>query len=182
MPSLPPPLISLLAQFEAATAEASALAGSTTEEAFTTRLDAKRWSAADCLAHLSATNERYVRRLERIIAEARPSDSPRYVPTLVGRLFKAQMEPPVRLRLPAPKVFVPPGAIRSRAEVLAEFQESQARIARAIESAAALDFSRVKMRSPASRFLRMNLWDAFQVIVAHERRHLWQARRAIEGS
>jgi hypothetical protein len=177
--SLPAPLVSLIAQFEAATAEATAIAGSTTEEAFSRRVDEKAWSAADCLAHLNATNEKYLRRLERIIAEAQPSESPRYEPTFVGRIFKAQMEPPVRFRLRAPKVFVPPGPVPPRAELLAEFEEIQARITRAIESAASLDFSRVRMRSPASRFLKMNLWDAFQVIIAHERRHLWQARRAV---
>ena len=108
MTSLPAPLVSLIAQFEAATAEATALAGSTSDEIFARRPGEKRWSAADCLAHLTSTNERYLKYLERIITEAKPSAEPRYTPTLIGRIFKAQMEPGRRLRFRAPRVFVPP--------------------------------------------------------------------------
>ncbi|HEU5163215.1 MAG TPA: DinB family protein [Thermoanaerobaculia bacterium] len=181
MTSLPPPLVSLIAQFESASAEANALASAAGDELFARRPGPQRWSAADCLAHLTATNERYLKYLERIIAEAKPAANPRYKPTLVGRIFKAQMEPGRRFRFRAPKVFVPPSESGPRAEVLAAFQNSQQRMARAIESAAALDFSRVTMRSPASRFVKLNLWDAFQALAAHERRHLLQARRAIDA-
>jgi hypothetical protein len=179
--SLSPPLVSLIAQFEAATAEARSLAESTTEEIFTGRPDAKRWSAADCLDHLSTTNERYLRRLEQIVADAPVASSPRYRPTLVGRLFKRNMEPPVRFRLSAPKIFVPPAGARSREDVLGEFEAIQSRIASAIQAAASVDFSAVTMRSPVTPLLKLNLWDAFQVMAAHERRHLWQARKTVDA-
>ena len=181
MASLPPQLVSLIAQFESASAEAAALASAAGDEVFARRPDPQRWSAAYCIAHLTATNERYLKYLEQVIAEAEPSENRRYEPTFVGRIFKGQMEPGRRLRFRAPKVFVPPGESGPRDEVLAAFQNSQQRMTRAIEAAAGLDFSRVKMRSPASRFLKLNLWDAFQALAAHERRHLLQAKNAIEG-
>ncbi len=181
MPPFPPPLASLIAQFEAATAEARALAGSTTEASFTAR-EEKRWSAADCLAHLSTTNARYLRTLERLARSARGAESPRYEATLVGRLFKRSMEPPARIPLPAPKMFRPPAEARASADVLAEFEATQTRIAETVRALAGVDFTAVTVRSPFTPLLRFNLWDAFQIMAAHERRHLAQAQRAVEAA
>jgi hypothetical protein len=91
------------------------------------------------------------------------------------------MEPPARLPLRAPKIFRPPAEARPLADVLSEFETVQARITGSIGAAANLDFAGVTMRSPASRLLKMNLVDAYRAMAAHERRHLWQARRAVEG-
>lgn len=181
MSALPPPLVSLIAQFEAATAEARALAQGTSDEVFSARGDGARWSAADCLAHLSTTNERYLRKLDRLLAGVEPSRrEPRYRHSLVGRWFRWTLEPPIRKKLRAPKIFVPPPDALPREAVLAEFESIQARIADAIRKAAPHDFAGVTMTSPVTRLLKLNLWDAFQAMAAHERRHLWQARRAIE--
>ena len=180
MSSIPPPLVSLIAQFESATAEANALAVSTTEATFTTRPPGNRWSAAECLSHLTTTNERYLRKLDRTIAAApSPRRQPRYRPSLFGRLFKYSMEPPVRQRLRAPEIFVPPPEPITRDAALTEFVASQSRIIDAILSAAALDFTAVTLRSQVTRLLKLNLWDAFQIMAAHERRHLWQARKTV---
>lgn len=180
MAATAPGLVSLIAQFEAATAEARSLAASTTEEVFTRRAGERRWSAADCIAHLSTTNERYLRKLERILPEAPRSAEPRYRTTLVGRIFKWLMEPPARVPLKAPKIFRPPAEARGRADVIAEFEASQARIVESLRGAGSVDFGSVSMRSPVTRLLRFNLWDAFRIMAAHERRHLDQARKAAE--
>jgi hypothetical protein len=46
-----------------------------------------------------------------------------------------------------------------------------------LRQANGLDLSRARVRSPASKWLRMPLGSGFAVMTAHERRHLWQARR-----
>lgn len=38
----------------------------------------------------------------------------------------------------------------------------------------------LKVPSPVSRHVRYNVHSAFLILAAHQRRHLWQARRAAE--
>jgi hypothetical protein len=54
------------------------------------------------------------------------------------------------------------------------------RLAQRLGDAKGLDFGRVKVRSPFVPLLRVDLESAFLVVAAHERRHLWQARRVTE--
>ena len=42
------------------------------------------------------------------------------------------------------------------------------------------DLSKARVQSPASRWIRLDLGAGFALMAAHERRHLWQARRLTE--
>ena len=44
-----------------------------------------------------------------------------------------------------------------------------------------LDITGVKVRSPFARWLRYTLYEWLLVLLAHERRHLWQAERVLEN-
>jgi hypothetical protein len=45
-----------------------------------------------------------------------------------------------------------------------------------------LDLASRMVPSPVSRHVRYSVLSAFHVLVAHQRRHLWQARRAALGA
>jgi hypothetical protein len=47
-----------------------------------------------------------------------------------------------------------------------------------VDQSAGLDLAARKVPSPVSRYIRYNVYSAFRIVVAHERRHLSQARRA----
>lgn len=51
---------------------------------------------------------------------------------------------------------------------------------RLVREAAGLDLSRLKLSSPASDYVKLNAAAAFAVSLAHERRHMWQARNVGE--
>jgi hypothetical protein len=57
-----------------------------------------------------------------------------------------------------------------------EFQEWQERFADRLRAADGLDLRRIRSRSPAVTRLTYSLGTAFAIFLAHERRHLWQAR------
>ena len=63
---------------------------------------------------------------------------------------------------------------------LPRFMALRGRLAQRLGDAKGLDFGRVKVRSPFVPLLRVDLESAFLVVAAHERRHLWQARRVTE--
>jgi hypothetical protein len=71
-----------------------------------------------------------------------------------------------------------PEATAGRAAILREVEELQTAFARRIEQANGYDISRVKVRSPFSQTMSYSLLGGFTAVLAHERRHLWQAERA----
>jgi hypothetical protein len=57
-----------------------------------------------------------------------------------------------------------------------EFKEWQAAIADRIQRADGLDLKRARERSPAVPLFKWSLGTMLAITLAHERRHLWQAR------
>jgi hypothetical protein len=141
---------------------------------------AGRWSAADNLAHLTLASQALVPRMDRTLAKlaaaGRRSAGPS-PPDWIGRLYAWALEPPVRLKLRAPRPFAPPVGTPA-AEALPAFLAEQERVLGLVERSVGLDLAGRKVPSPASRLVRYNVCAAFHILAAHQRRHLWQARRA----
>jgi hypothetical protein len=62
-----------------------------------------------------------------------------------------------------------------RVEILREFESLQSEFAARLEKANGYDVSKVRVRSPFSEKMSYSLLGGFTAILAHERRHLWQA-------
>ena len=91
------------------------------------------------------------------------------------------VEPNTRIRARAPKAFQPPVG-RPRHDVMAAFRAYQVQYIDRLRQANGLDLARARVASPAARWIRMPLGSGFAMMIAHERRHLQQARRVIEKS
>jgi hypothetical protein len=78
-----------------------------------------------------------------------------------------------------------PRSTGSKQQVLAEFETLQDKLAAALADADGLDLGRLRVVSPFNARIRYNLYAAFRIIPAHQRRHLWQGeqvRKALAGS
>jgi hypothetical protein len=62
---------------------------------------------------------------------------------------------------------------------MAAFRAYQVQYIDRLRQASGLDLARARVSSPAARWLTMSLGSGFALMAAHERRHLWQARRVI---
>jgi hypothetical protein len=140
---------------------------------FNWRPAAGAWSVAECLAHLNTTDELYCAK----IAEAIPAGVAGRGDYKLGWLetrFIRMLEPPYRIRLKAPKQFKP-GGEHNADHVLDTWRRTRLRLLELASRAEGLDLSRVRVVSPVSDLLKFSLPGAFHVVVAHDRRHLWQA-------
>ncbi|GLC24752.1 DinB family protein [Roseisolibacter agri] len=136
----------------------------------------ERWSVADCLEHLIATGVVYHPRIRAVLATATRDaalDDARWAPTWFGRLFVRAAGPhgrAVRARGP----FVPPpGRLDACPRLLAQQRELRA----LIEDAHGTDLRALRIESPLSRVLTLRLGEAFEMLLAHQQRHLAQAWR-----
>lgn len=148
---------------------------------FTVRPAPTRWSAAECLAHLSLATESFLPVLRKTIDEARTksitSDKAPQM-DIIGWILRWLMEPPARSRFKTRAPFVP-RSTRAKAEALGEFTSLQARLLEMLHEARGLDFARMRLVSPFDQRVKYNLFSAFRIIAAHQRRHLWQAEQAV---
>ena len=144
------------------------------------RMESDRWSIAECIVHLNLFSEVFLAAIQTACARARREelfgDGP-YKMDLVGRLLKFALEPPSKWTAITTARFEPL-VVEPLEKVIPGFIELQSELIGLVISSAGLDLNRIKITSPVSNHVRYNLYSCFQIIAAHQRRHLWQADRS----
>jgi hypothetical protein len=186
-PALSPLLRGYLGQLAAIRREAGELTAGLTDAQFAWRPAPESWSVGEIVSHLHLAGRAYLDRLRPALADARRrglADRGDFRPTLVGGFMAKSMEPPPRMRFKAPRIWRPAdtGPALDRERELAEWRALHDALEGQIEAAAGLDLRRIRIVSPATSLVRMNAGDALALVLAHERRHLWQMRRVSEAA
>lgn len=143
------------------------------------RTDPKRWSVAECVAHLNLSSAAYLPLLERAVVEARTMGGPaprRHRHNPLGWLLWRMMGPPVRVRTRTIAAFVP-AATEAATELVAEFERLQDLQMAQLRAADGLPLGRVLVTSPFNARVRYNLYSCFALLARHQHRHLWQAEQ-----
>jgi len=177
-----PQLAALVSQLEAATAHARQLAAALDDATFHARPPRGGWSAAECIAHLNLTTAAVLPGIDVAVATGRPgfADSRPYRCGLLGSLLAWSLEPPVRLRFRTAPAFVP-NRTGPKGVILADFERLQRDLASRIQSASGLNLNDLRITSVFNARLSYNVYAAFCILASHERRHLWQAERAVRS-
>jgi len=134
------------------------------------------WSIAQCIWHLNSYGLYYIPRLEKGL-EARSDTQGHYKSSRLGNYFTKMMEPGSgKRKMKAFKGHIPPAETEAHA-VIAGFLAQQERLLRCLRKAAHTDLNRVKVPVSIASWLRMNAGDVLRFLVAHNERHIQQARR-----
>jgi hypothetical protein len=176
-----PDLEDLLRQIEALKADAPTVCAGLTEAQFNWRPGPDRWSIAECLIHLNLSVRHTLPAFDHAIAQGRAKGRLSQGPFRYGWFTTWNvrfMEPPPKRSMKTFKLLqVPPGASHAQASVLADFMALRDQLSERVRRADGLDLRRIRVVSPVSWFFRLQLGGYFQFVVAHDRRHLWQARQ-----
>lgn len=186
MTPLSPALASIRDELNAATRRLHALSDPLDDDLWGRRPSGGGWCVAECVEHLNLTSRAFLPILREALRDGRvrgltaPADSLRL--DLVGRLLLRANEPPVRryVRIRTTAPFVPP-AVDAKASVVREFEELQQSLIALLDSTEGLAIAKIKIRSPFNAKLGYSVYSALRVIPAHQRRHLWQAERALDA-
>jgi DinB superfamily len=169
-------------QIETIQNQARELAHGLNEAQFNWRPAPDQWSIEECLSHLTMVGQWEVQAIEQAIKQGRARGLTGSGPFEYGgldRLIVDLTRPPVRMRLPAPRRFVPLHGQPVTA-ILPTFLHVQSQFLLQMERAEGLDLRRVKVATPISRFLKLSLGMMFAQAAAHEQRHMEQAWRVRE--
>jgi hypothetical protein len=135
------------------------------------------WSIAQCVAHIVLTDEIYLPVLEKCVVDARARGLLGTGPFHHGQLgnwFVRSMDAPAKRRFKNPKQITPPEE-QMLAAGLANFNLIHDRVPLLVDQADGVNLARAKFRSPFSKLLKLSLGQGIAVMLAHARRHLWQA-------
>ena len=169
--------------------EATALVADVDADGLRHSPDAETWTVVQIFDHVNTAGWLLLTELETAIQKARekgPQGEPPFRYGFVSRWFVRSMKPSSGWTFTAPSVFEPETAdILYPDETVEEFLALQDQLADCVVSAEGLDLRRIRVSSPAVPLLRISLGAWFEATIAHERRHLDQARdvlHALEGA
>ena len=175
---------SFVAAFEANAERADTVTCGLSNGQFNWRSEPGRWSIAQALSHLNVVNGQDLAPLQMGVEQGRSrnliGEGPfRY--GLLSRKFVESMEPPVTRKFKASKYYEPP-AEAGLIETMDEYRRISGELCRLARASAGLDLAGVRVKLPTlppilRDLVSMPLGARFELIAAHDRRHLWQAEQ-----
>lgn len=142
-----------------------------------------KWTAVQALEHLNMYNRYYLPAIERAMSLNPDSGKAAWFNSgRLGDYFTNMMKPKnvyqVSNKMKAPKGYVPPAALNSET-VINEFLEQQHKLMQLLEMARERNLNDIRIPITISKMIKLRLGDTFRFLVAHEQRHMVQARNAI---
>jgi len=139
----------------------------------TTRLNPQSWCVAECLDHLTQTTRAFLPSISQAIAVAPKITKNRYLRTgILPSILIRILKPPYRVRLKVLPQLVPQTISSEKA--WSRFVDSQSELLAALSSAAGLAIDEVRVKSPVYARISYNIYGAFRMLAAHQKRHVWQ--------
>jgi hypothetical protein len=142
------------------------------------------WSAAQVLEHLNAYNRYYLPAIEKAMIHISKDTSAWFVPGFWGNYFTKMMMPKnvyeVKNKMKAMKSYTPGKGLNVEA-VFKEFFQHQNKLLQLLDVARRRNMNSIRIPISISKLIRFKLGDTFRFLIAHEQRHMIQARNAIKA-
>jgi hypothetical protein len=180
---LPPQISKLKDELLAASEKAATIVHASRSDRLIARPSPGGWSAVECLIHLNLTSKQYIPLIHSAIQQAQKDGLDSTGPfrrDWKGRFLAWFLEPPYRMRGKTIPHAVPDRP-RPPEPVLEEFRALNTQLVELLEDASPLAMDEIRIVSPFNGNVSYNLFSTFHVVTAHERRHLWQAEKALES-
>jgi len=171
-------LAKLQEQVHAATSTAERLVAGRNKRELTARRDSNSWSVAECLDHLTQTAYTFLPAIAETVALApRLAANQSFRTGLLAQLLIRHLEPPYRIRVKALPQLMPQ---RSEFDdAWPAFLKAQSQFSETLRASDGFAIDRMTITCPIYARVHYNAYGALRMLVAHERRHLWQIERIL---
>ena len=172
--------------FAWAKAEILTLTEGLNHEQFNWRPSDKKWSVAECIDHLTQTGISLSEAISTAIDVAYMAGDTAEGPfkySWFGNWFAkaaGQQQDPNKGKVKAPKLYLPSSSDFELTESIQQFQDLQDTLIELTQKAQGLDLRKVKVTSPAFKFLRLNLGVWLKMLPDHQRRHFDKAKCVLD--
>jgi DinB superfamily len=175
-------LSEILSEAAAISQKARAVFGQLNVEQINWRPNGESWSVGQCFDHLITSNRSYFPQIDQIIrGEKRATlwQSMPFLPGFWGRMLINTISPNTSRRSKAPKL-IQPSSSSIDPQIISSFAAHQNEVIEKMRTTEGIDLEKVIIYSPVTKVITYSLFDAYRVIVLHERRHFIQAQRVME--
>ena len=174
-------LVDVRAELDAIAADAGTAFGRLDARQINWKADASRWSVAQCLEHLLTANRQMVEMADQALDATRGRTLWQRLPIwpgLLGRMLVRTQSPNATRRFKAPGK-AQPAASALDTGIVARFVDQQRELIAKLDASATRDLAGVVMASPFLGIVTYSVLDGWRLIVAHERRHVQQAKQVM---
>lgn len=144
--------------------------------------DKNSWSVVQVIEHLNAYNRFYLPQIDRALSERNDNRNAWFNSGFWGDYFTKSMKPTnvfeVKNKMKAMKNYTFPNSLNVNT-VFDEFMQHQQRLLELLEASKERDLNLIKVPITISKLVKLKLGDAFRFIIAHEQRHMVQARNTM---
>lgn len=142
-----------------------------------------KWSVGECFDHLIVSNRMYYDKLAEKLntgkLKNRKSDDIHVINTFLGNKIIQTVKPDSNKRMKTFRVFEPANT-KFNDEVFEKFTHLQNKFVQLIGNFKKTDLSKVKVSSPVSKLIRLNIADVLMIIIHHNNRHIKQAEKIVD--
>lgn len=144
--------------------------------------DKEKWSIVQILEHLNAYNRHYLPLIEKELAVVNGNTSAWFESGYWGEKFTKMMKPnnvyKVKNKMKAMKAYTFSNDLNIDT-VLQEFLDHQDTLARLLEMAKDRDLNAIRIPITLTSLIKLKLGDMLRFLIAHEQRHMMQARNTL---
>jgi uncharacterized damage-inducible protein DinB len=141
-----------------------------------------KWSIVQVLEHLNAYGRYYIPAMEKAITEKKTGKQAWFTSGFWGNFFTNSMRPKnvyeITNKMKAAKSYSFPNSLNVDT-VLAEFNKQQDDLIRLLDMAQHVDLGAIRLPITISKIIKLKLGDVFRFLIAHEQRHMIQARNTL---
>jgi hypothetical protein len=153
-----------------------ALAARLDEAAFAKVPQPGAWSPAAAMEHLILTTRTFLPLWDQALATAKPGKGEAKYAWWERKLAD-MLEPPYRIKAKTMAPFEPKSQ-HTKDEIVELFLASHELVKQRAEILRERDISKLSVVSPFASWMKYNIAFSFDLLLVHERRHLWQAEQA----
>jgi hypothetical protein len=143
----------------------------------------EEWSVVQIIEHLNSYNRFYLQQIDRALSKRVDMRNAWFNSSFWGEYFTKTMRPTnifeVKNKMKAMKNHTFPNSLNVNT-VFNEFLEHQQKLLQLLEISRDRDLNAIKVPITLSKFIKFKLGDAFRFLVAHEQRHIVQARNTMQ--
>jgi uncharacterized damage-inducible protein DinB len=145
--------------------------------------DKAKWSVVQIFEHLNAYNRHYLPVIEKELAVVTTANNPVFTSGYWGEKFTKMMKPgnvyEIKNKMKAMKAYSFSNNLNIET-VLKEFLAHQEKLVKLLELAKARDLNNIRIATTLTSVLKLKLGDMFRFLIAHEQRHMIQARNTLK--
>jgi uncharacterized damage-inducible protein DinB len=141
------------------------------------------WSVVQVLEHLNAYNRHYLPLIEKELAVVTHDTNAWFAAGYWGEKFTKMMKPQnvfeIKNKMKTSKKMSFPNSLNVDT-VLKEFLAGQDKLLQLLEMAKGKDLAKIHIPITVTKLIKLRLGDTFRFLIAHEQRHIIQARNTLK--